>query len=135
MANSELPQRRSRIFLLVMGVLYIGLGLWCAFLPEKTSDAVGFILIQGRGQSEYLAVYGGLEIGLGAFCLWSTHSRSAARAGIVAAFLIHAAIVVARSIGFILYTGIGSTTKYLAAVEWAIVIVAAMCRESPEKTD
>ena len=50
----------ERIFLTVIGVAYLLLAAWCTFAPARTSQAVGFDLKPGSGQSEFLVVYGGL---------------------------------------------------------------------------
>ena len=65
----------SRFFLAFVGIAYIGLGIWCAVAPEKTSKAVGFALQPGQGQSEFLTVYGGLEVALGLLFVCRTSGR------------------------------------------------------------
>ncbi|MEM1354407.1 MAG: hypothetical protein AAGC44_14865 [Planctomycetota bacterium] len=57
-------------FLILNGVLYVLLGLWCAALPDKTSSAVGFALPTPGGKSEFITVYGGLEVSMGLFFLF-----------------------------------------------------------------
>jgi len=111
----------AKIFLLVMGVLYLLLALWCILKPDATSEAVGFRLTPGSGQSEYLAVYGGLQLGMGLFFLLPLLRGDFILPCLLGCTLIHAAIVLCRTVGFFLYANIAPTTRYLAGVEWAIL--------------
>ncbi|MBL8828662.1 MAG: hypothetical protein JNM18_16905 [Planctomycetaceae bacterium] len=113
----------ARIVLTVIGVAYVILAVWCIARPTTTSQAVGFDLRPGPGQSEYLAVYGGLQLGLGLMFLWPWVRPEHATLVLGACVLIHAAIIVCRSAGFLLFTGFTSMTYTLAAVEWAILII------------
>ena len=63
----------DRIFLAVVGVVYLMLAGWCCLLPAETSNAIGFDLQLGQGQSEFLTVYGGLEVALGVVFLWPVY--------------------------------------------------------------
>lgn len=112
----------SRIFLAVVGAAYVLLAAWCVVSPRSTAAAVGFELRPGSGQSEYLTVYGGLQLGLGLFFLWPLYRDSNTEAVLVGCLLVHAAIVVFRTISFLRYSGISSTTFILAGVEWAILL-------------
>ena len=113
----------EKVFLGVVGTAYLVLAIWCMIAPGTTAQAVGFELQPGSGQSEYLVVYGGLQLGLGCFFIWPVLCRpEAIPVAIVASFFIHAAIVLLRSIGFLLYADLGETTLILAGVEWLILI-------------
>ena len=115
----------ERIFLAIIGVLYIVLALWCAVAPDKTSQAVGFTLTPGKGQSEFLAVYGGLELALGLFFLWPLWRPEQVAMPLLFCVILHACLVVFRTAGFFLFTGIATVTYYLAALEWLIFLTAA----------
>ena len=52
----------TRIFLTVVGLIYLLLSIWCSVDPASTSRSVGFTLQTGSGQSEFLVIYGGLEL-------------------------------------------------------------------------
>lgn len=112
----------SRFFLAFTGIAYIGLGIWCAVAPEKTSRAVGFALQPGHGQSEFLTVYGGLEVALGLLFLWPLCKREEVVFPLFACLLVHGSLVVFRTIGFFIYTGFGTTTYGLAGLEWVIFL-------------
>lgn len=55
----------GQVFLTIVGMLYLGLGIWCTVSPSQTSSKVGFDLRGGSGIWEFLTVFGGLEVGLG----------------------------------------------------------------------
>lgn len=113
----------AKIFLTVVGAAYLFLALWCTLRPEQTSAAVGFRLTPGSGQSEYLVVYGGLQLGLGLAFLWPWIRKDSLSYALLLAVLVHGAIVVFRTVGFLRYSDFQTTTYYLAGTE--IVILAA----------
>lgn len=117
----------AKLFLAIVGCAYLGLALWCALSPESTSRAVGFTLSPGAGQSEFLTVYGGLEFALGLLFLWPVIQRGDPRHSLLMCLVIHASLVAFRSVGFLIFDGLGTTTYSLAATEWLIMIGAAVC--------
>jgi len=117
----------ARIFLALVGVAYLGLAAWCAVAPQKTSRAVGFELVPGAGQSEFLTVYGGLEFALGLVFLWPLLRPQDVGYALLVCLAVHASLVAFRTASFLLYSDIGSGTFTLAAVEWLIFVSAAFC--------
>ena len=115
----------ARFFLAFVGFAYIGLGIWCAVAPQKTSKAVGFVLQPGQGQSEFLTVYGGLEVALGLLFLWPLYKSEEVAFPLLACLVVHACLVLFRTTGFFIYTGFETTTYVLAAIEWIIFLGAA----------
>ena len=116
----------ARIFLTIVGAAYLFLAVWCAIIPEKTSKAVGFTLEPGAGQSEYLTVYGGLQLAIGLAFLWPLYRPAEIALPLFLCLLIHGCLVAFRSLSFLLYNGIPSTTMTLAATEWTIFVGAAI---------
>lgn len=116
----------ERLFLAVVGVAYIVLAVWCSLRPGQTSQSVGLTLTPGSGQSEYLVVYGGLELGLGIVFLLPLYKPEQAQFVLAVCLIIHACLVLFRTISFFLYSGIGSTTYVLAVVEWVIFLFALL---------
>jgi hypothetical protein len=114
----------ERIFLAVVGVAYILLAIWCSIAPGRTSQAVGFNLQPGSGQSEFLAVYGGLEFALGIVFLLPLIRSEQTLFSLQVCLVVHVCLVLFRSIGFFTFTGIEAKTYVLAAVEWAIFVAA-----------
>jgi hypothetical protein len=105
-------------------VAYITLAVWCSLAPGKTSQAVGFNLQPGSGQSEFLVVYGGLELALGIIFLLPLVRSDQTLFSLQACLIVHACLVLFRSIGFFAFTGIETKTYVLAIVEWMIFLAA-----------
>jgi hypothetical protein len=116
----------ARIFLSLVGGLYVLLGLYCSLLPERASKSVGFQLNPGSGQSEFLTVYGGLEIGMGLVFLWPLFRPAETEFALRACLIIHACLVLFRSIGFVMFRNLESTTYNLAIGEWIIFLASAV---------
>ncbi len=113
----------TRVFLAAIGLLYVWLAAWCSFQPAETSRLVGFQLLRGSGQSEFLTVYGGLELGMALTFLWPLLQASAARQALLNCTLIHGCLVLFRTAAFVLFEGIEPMTWKLAAGEWVIFLV------------
>lgn len=115
----------TKVFLAIVGATYVLLAIWCAILPTKTSQAIGFDLMPGSGQSEYLVIYGGLQLALGLIFIWPLFKNDAITSSLSVCMLVHGCIVSFRTISFFLYSGIGNMTNILAVMEWIIFLTAA----------
>ena len=117
----------AKIFLTLVGAMYLGLAVWCSVSPAVTSDKVGFDLKPGSGQSEFLVIYGGLELGLALIFLLPLIRADCLTSSLLACVLIHACLVAFRTVSLFLYSDIGSMTYNLAVGEWVILILALVC--------
>lgn len=113
-----------RFFLTLIGIIYVLLAIWCAVAPDATSQAVGFIVKPGSGQSEFLTVYGGLELALGIVFLWPLYQKEVTRFSLYVCMIVHGCLVLFRTIGFFVFTGFESTTYSLAGGEWLIFLMS-----------
>jgi len=86
----------AKIFLIVNGVLYVALALWCTLLPTQTSQAIGFGLPNNSARSEYIVVYGGLELAMGAFFLLCAFKQNMTEAGLWFALLTYGCLMLYR---------------------------------------
>lgn len=116
----------TKVFLAAIGFLYVYLAIWCSVQPVETSRLVGFQLLPGSGQSEFLTVYGGLEMGLALILLWPLFRPEAAQQALINCTLIHGCLVVFRTAGFVIFSGIEPMTWKLAGGEWVIFIVGCL---------
>ncbi len=115
----------AKLFVGLVGVLYLGLAIWCSVQPNVTSKKVGFELIGGSGKSEFMTVYGGLEFGLALLLLATLFRSETVTYGLWAVMLIHGSLVLFRTISFFAYSDIGSFTYRLAIGEWVILLASA----------
>lgn len=123
----------AKIYLVVVSLTYIGLALWCSFQPNVTAEKVGFELISGSGQSEFLTVYGGLEFGLALVLLASLIKSDTVYYGVVACVLIHVSLVLFRSVGFFCFSELDPITYKLAIGEWVITLLGIAILYSSSK--
>lgn len=126
----ELPRKPqmipAKIFLVVVGLLYLALGLWCSLDPKTTSEKVGFQLQPGSGQSEFVTVYGGLELGMALIFLMPLIWHDSTRFALIGCLLMHASLVLFRTTAYFRFTGIDSFTHRLAIGEWVILLAAGI---------
>ena len=73
----------TAIYLWFNAALYALFALWCTLRHEATARAVGFVLPEPSGHSEYLVVFGGLQVGLAMF-----YAYIAMQAGLIGGLLI-----------------------------------------------
>jgi len=118
-------EKMDRAFLGIVGGTYLALAAWCSLSPSRTSKSVGFDLIPGAGQSEFLTVYGGLEVALGLVFLWGAYQPLETKHALFLCLIVHACLVVFRTAGFLLFSGIQTMTHSLAATEWVIFLGSA----------
>lgn len=109
-------------WLTIVGLGYVALALWCAISPKTTAASVGFSLIPGSGESEYLVVYTGLQLALGLLFLSPWLRPTQLDWALQGCWLIHVCLVASRTISFQLFHGISRTTWVLAALEWIIFL-------------
>ncbi len=114
----------TRIFLAVVGGLYVALAAWCTMQPERTSQVVGLSPTPGQGQSEYLAIYGGLQTALGLLFLLPLLFPEYTRPMLLACLLVHGSLVAFRTLSLLLYTGMSQTTYMLSVSEWVLFLGA-----------
>ena len=82
----------TRIYLAIVGVLYLLLALWCAMQPSKTATSIGLELRPGSGQSEYFTVYGGLQLALGLVFLIPLIRPEFLSASLMTCLLVHGSL-------------------------------------------
>lgn len=116
----------AKFFVGLIGLMYLGLALWCSVQPDVTSKKVGLERLGGSGQSEFLTVYGGLEFGIAILLIASLFRSHTLVYGLWAILLIHVSLVIFRTISFFLYSGIESFTYRLAVAEWIIFLASAV---------
>jgi hypothetical protein len=117
----------AKVFLALVGAMYLGLAVWCSVSPAVTSEKVGFELEPGSGQSEFLVIYGGLEFGLALIFLLPLVRADYLTSSLLACVLIHACLVAFRTLSLFLYSDISSMTYRLAVGEWVILVLALYC--------
>lgn len=115
-----------RIFLTLIGIVYLYLAVWCSLMPERTSRLVGFDLIPGSGQSEFLVIYGGLESAMALIFLLPLVRPRQLESSLLSCLIIHACLVLFRTVSFFLYSDIEPMTRKLAFYEWLIFLSAAV---------
>lgn len=121
--EEELPMI-TKSYLIIVGILYLYLAVWCSFDPAFTSKAVGFELIGASGQSEFLTVYGGLEFGIAMVFLMPLVDRQAIRFSLTACTLIHASLVGFRTLSLVMFAAPERMTYQLALGEWIIFLTS-----------
>jgi hypothetical protein len=117
----------ARLFLTVVGLLYLVLAVWCTAQPHSTAAAVGFTLQQGAGESEFVTVYGGLELALAILFLRPLCWPASTTAALRICLIIHGCLVLFRTMAFLRFSNIPSLTWGLAAGEWIVMLLALAC--------
>ena len=114
----------TKIFLTILGVIYLAFAAWCVLKPAETARAVGFELAPGAGQSEYTTVYGGFQLALALLFLWPWLDASVLPYSLLTCLVIHACLVLMRTLGFFLYSGIPAMTIGFAISEWIVLAIS-----------
>lgn len=115
----------ENLFLILNGVLYVALGIWCTLLPGKTSSAIGFSLPNNSAKSEYIVVYGGLEIALGGFFLLCAIRPGMTEAGLWFGLLLYGCLTVYRWGTIIAFKKLSAFIYTIVTIETAMALWAA----------
>src|SRR5262245_3701528 len=124
---------RSLVTLAALFFLFIGLGFW--FAPEQMAHQFGIEAIRLTGVSALRADLGGLFVGLGLLCgagAWTNRRR-----WLVAAALFLVAIVIGRSIGWIVdgRSGVSTPELVIELVVLFLLIGSIRSSKSPDGAD
>ena len=114
----------ARIYLTVIGILYLYLSVWCSVDPATTSQKVGFERIGGSGKSEFLVIYGGLELAMALMFLLPWINKAYLESSLLFCVVIHVCLVLFRTASYFLYSDISGLTHKLAIGEWVILLSA-----------
>jgi hypothetical protein len=114
----------QKIFLAVVGLLYLALAIWCSIDPKTTSEKIGFELQPGSGQSEFVTVYGGLELGMALIFFLPLAWKESTKFALTGCLLMHASLVLFRTLAYFRFEGIDSFTHRLAIGEWVILLAS-----------
>ncbi|MFK8030700.1 MAG: DUF4345 family protein [Gammaproteobacteria bacterium] len=98
---------QARIILWLLGLSFIGFGIWALVAPAGFSNLVHFQLKDAIGVTEMRSFYGGLEFGLGAFFIFCAVYASAGtsgmrRAGLLLGVFVLGCLATARTFGLII---------------------------------
>lgn len=117
-------------YLALNAIIYVLLGLWCAWDPHFTSEAVGVRFEGIKGIAEYYAVYGGLQFGMGIFfglaCLEPTFQKAA----VSFAACVYGGLVFFRLLSVALNGSALSNGWYFFALEASFLVFAVLLLRS-----
>ena len=113
----------ERVFLAVIGSIFLVAGIFTFFDPHTMGEALGIMPMNASGETEIRATYGGLVVGSGLLVLAGLFSRLmavAALAGTVfgAGGLMSTRIIIQAMEGFTINQGI------VAVFELGVVVIA-----------
>ena len=106
--------RIIRLFLLLMFVMYFGIGLWAIASPlfsgldldyPSITEYIGFSISSMIGYSELAGIYGGLNLGVGILCFIGIFSKNFMRRALQLLMFLTGSIAMGR----ILFSIIPST--------------------------
>ncbi|MFT7535558.1 MAG: hypothetical protein ACI85K_001511 [Hyphomicrobiaceae bacterium] len=115
----------TKAFLIVNGVLYLALAVWCTVLPTKTSEAIGYSLANNSARSEYIVVYGGLELAMGAFFLLCAFQPGMLGAGLWFALLTYGCLMLFRWATIFTLSDLSTFIYAMVAVETTMTALSA----------
>jgi hypothetical protein len=114
----------ARIFLAIVGIVYLYLAALCTFSPASSAKMIGLDLQPGSGQSEFVTVYGGLEFALAVAFLWPLYRAADTPYALGFCLLSHGCLVAFRGYSLLIYRGISPMTYQLAVADWVIFLLA-----------
>ena len=114
------------IYLWLNAVMYLGLGVWCSVLPDRTAAAIGFAFDKPGARSEYITVYGGMEFGLGVFFLACALNPAWREPGLVLGLCLYGGLAIWRIYTFVTIEGITGFPRIAFALEVFLLLAALL---------
>ncbi len=98
----------ARIVLGLNGLIFVGYGALCLFVPTTLTAAAGLGMETTVATTEVRAMYGGLECALGVLFLLAAVRASLLEPGLIAGVTVFTGLGVARALGIALDGGPGA---------------------------
>lgn len=129
----------TRVFLTVIGVIFLASGIFTFFDPHAMGEAMGIAPLNASGETEIRATYGGLVVGSGLLVLSGLFNRLMTVAALAGTFfgaggLMSTRIVIQAIQGFTLNQGIVAVFE-LVMVVIAFLLLSSAMRRATEQTD
>ena len=129
MMNEKVVIVLTRVFLGVIGVIFLASGIFTFFAPRAMGEALGIAPLNASGETEILATYGGLVVGSGLLVLSGLFNRLMTVAALAGTFfgaggLMSTRIIIQATQGFTLNQGV------VALFELAMVVIAFLLLRS-----
>ena len=123
----------ERVFLAVIGAIFMASGIFTFFDPQTMGEALGIMPMNASGETEIRATYGGLVVGSGLLVLAGLFSRLMAVAALAGTFfgaggLMATRIVIQAVEGFTINQGIVAVFELSMVVVAFLLLKAAMRR-------
>lgn len=115
-----------RIFLGVIGAMWLGYGVWCFVNPGYLRDATGIAFISTTGNIDLRATYGGLQMAIGILLLGGALRAVAARQTLLAYGVLCAGIGSARLAGALLEAQWSTYTFFAVCFELGSVVAVLL---------
>lgn len=123
----------ERVFLAVIGVVFMVSGIFTFFEPQMMGEALGIAPLNASGETEIRATYGGLVVGSGLLVLSGLFNRLLAVAALAGTFfgaggLMSTRIIIQGIQGFTVNQAIVATFELTMVVVALLLLRAAMQR-------
>ena len=129
----------TRVFLAVIGVIFLASGIFTFFDPQTMGEALGIAPLNASGETEIRATYGGLVVGSGLLVLSGLFNRLMTVAALAGTFfgaggLMSTRIIIQATQGFTLNQGIVAVFE-LAMVAIAFLLLRSAMRRATRQDD
>ncbi|MEM1403071.1 MAG: DUF4345 family protein [Pseudomonadota bacterium] len=116
----------TRLFLAIVGLIFLGYGIACATDPTLPSRLAGLGIINGDGLAELAAMYGGLQSGVGLFLLLAAARANLREPALLLLLLGIGLLAAMRAVGILTTSNIVTSYSWAAlAFETLVTAIAA----------
>jgi hypothetical protein len=116
----------TRLFMGVMGLMWVGYGLWCFINPLFLHEAAGIAYISATGNVDLRATYGGLQMAIGVLLLAGALRVALTRQMLVIYGVLCAGIGSARLVGALLESEWSGYTSFAVGFELGTVALVML---------
>jgi hypothetical protein len=117
----------TRIYLLLLAVVFIGYGLYCLVMPESLSGPAGISALTITGTIELQVMYGGLQTAVGALCLFGALNMPLRAGALQAMLFIFVGLGVPRVTLALVHGDFSAYTVGASAFELFSAVMILLC--------
>ena len=119
-----MKQNIVSIYLIVIGILFIGFGLAYLFFPTQMIAFTGMETPTATAKADIWAIYAGIQIGFGLYLLLCSRNSELFKAGLLSIVFIFGGVAIGRMIGILYFEAYDHYSLFALLCEWTGTFVA-----------
>ena len=123
-------QKFTQIFILIIGLIFLGFGLAYLFFPVTMIELSGMEIPTLVAKVDTWAIYAGIQIGFGVFLILCSKNASLFTAALLSIAFIFGGVAIGRTLGIVYYASYDQYSLSALLFEWPGTLIALFLYKS-----